>query len=47
MMSIVPLQQGLSEEEVKAAATCAREEVMIRNRFSEMNAPRDNSSVNK
>eukprot|EP00262_Sarcandra_glabra_P019213 TRINITY_DN7166_c0_g2_i2.p1 TRINITY_DN7166_c0_g2~~TRINITY_DN7166_c0_g2_i2.p1 ORF type:complete len:1406 (-),score=309.05 TRINITY_DN7166_c0_g2_i2:372-4517(-) len=39
--------QGLSEEEVKAAAACAREEVMIRNRFSEMNAPRDNSSVNK
>ncbi|KAL8495204.1 hypothetical protein ACS0TY_019387 [Phlomoides rotata] len=39
--------QGLSEEEVRAAATCAREEVMIRNRFSEMNAPRDSSSVNK
>ncbi|XP_058082006.1 ATP-dependent helicase BRM isoform X2 [Magnolia sinica] len=39
--------QGLSEEEVKAAAACAREEVMIRNRFSEMNAPRENSSVNK
>ncbi|KAH6779898.1 transcription regulatory protein SNF2 [Perilla frutescens var. hirtella] len=39
--------QGLSEEEVRAAAACAREEVMIRNRFSEMNAPRDSSSVNK
>ncbi|XXG84990.1 hypothetical protein AAC387_Pa11g0175 [Persea americana] len=39
--------QGLSEEEVRTAAACAREEVMIRNRFSEMNAPRDNSSVNK
>ncbi|KAL6496792.1 hypothetical protein OROHE_027274 [Orobanche hederae] len=38
---------GLSEEEVRAAAGCAREEVMIRNRFSEMNAPRDSSSVNK
>ncbi|CAA6662603.1 unnamed protein product [Spirodela intermedia] len=35
--------QGLSEEEVRAAAACAGEEVMIRNRFSEMNAPRDNS----
>ncbi|KAK6136285.1 hypothetical protein DH2020_029984 [Rehmannia glutinosa] len=40
-------QEGLSEEEVRAAAACAREEVMIRNRFSEMNAPRDSSSVNK
>ncbi|KAH0470770.1 hypothetical protein IEQ34_000493 [Dendrobium chrysotoxum] len=39
--------QGLSEEEVKAAAACAREEVMIRNTFSEMNALRDGSSVNK
>ncbi|KAL3517180.1 hypothetical protein ACH5RR_024082 [Cinchona calisaya] len=39
--------QGLSEEEVRSAAACAREEVMIRNRFSEMNAPRDSSSVNK
>ncbi|OVA13986.1 SNF2-related [Macleaya cordata] len=39
--------QGLSEEEVKAAATCAGEEVMIRNRFSEMNARKENSSVNK
>ncbi|TKY63934.1 ATP-dependent helicase BRM [Spatholobus suberectus] len=39
--------QGLSEEEVRAAAACAGEEVMIRNRFLEMNAPRDNSSVNK
>nr|XP_027109594.1 ATP-dependent helicase BRM-like [Coffea arabica] len=38
---------GLSEEEVRSAAACAREEVMIRNRFSEMNAPRDSSSVNK
>ncbi|XP_078440360.1 transcription regulatory protein SNF2 isoform X2 [Wolffia australiana] len=35
--------QGLSEEEVRAAAACAGEEVMIRNRFSEMNAPKDNS----
>ncbi|CAI9101854.1 OLC1v1039276C1 [Oldenlandia corymbosa var. corymbosa] len=39
--------QGLSEEEVRSAAACAREEVMIRNRFSEMNAPKENSSVNK
>ncbi|XP_065859640.1 ATP-dependent helicase BRM [Euphorbia lathyris] len=39
--------EGLSEEEVRAAATCAGEEVMIRNRFTEMNAPRDGSSVNK
>ncbi|EPS69442.1 hypothetical protein M569_05321, partial [Genlisea aurea] len=39
--------QGLSDEEVRAAAACAREEVMIRNRFSEMNAPKDSASVNK
>ncbi|KAK9065487.1 hypothetical protein SSX86_014888 [Deinandra increscens subsp. villosa] len=39
--------QGLSEEEVRAAASCAREEVLIRNRFSEMNAPKDSSSVSK
>ncbi|KAI3743909.1 hypothetical protein L1987_56978 [Smallanthus sonchifolius] len=39
--------QGLSEEEVRAAASCAREEVLIRNRFSEMNAPQDGSSVSK
>ncbi|KAG6730067.1 hypothetical protein I3842_01G060800 [Carya illinoinensis] len=39
--------QGLSEEEVRAAATCAGEEVMIRNRFMEMNAPKDSSSVSK
>ncbi|XP_074581940.1 ATP-dependent helicase BRM-like [Curcuma longa] len=39
--------QGLSEEEVKAAAACAGEEIMIRHRFSEMNAPKDSSSVNK
>ncbi|XP_071697704.1 ATP-dependent helicase BRM-like isoform X2 [Rutidosis leptorrhynchoides] len=39
--------QGLSEEEVRAAASCAGEEVMIRNRFSEMNAPQDSSSVSK
>ncbi|XP_047337449.1 ATP-dependent helicase BRM-like [Impatiens glandulifera] len=39
--------QGLSEEEVRAAAACAREQVMIRNRFSEMNAPKDGSAVNK
>ncbi|KAI3731894.1 hypothetical protein L1987_63086 [Smallanthus sonchifolius] len=39
--------QGLSEEEVRAAASCAREEVLIRNRFSEMNAPQDSSSVSK
>ncbi|KAL5572892.1 hypothetical protein UlMin_022489 [Ulmus minor] len=39
--------QGLSEEEVRAAAACAGEEVMIRNRFMEMNAPKDSSSVNK
>lgn len=42
-----PLKKGLSDEEVRAAAACAREEVMIRNRFSEMNAPKDSSSVNK
>lgn len=29
------------------AAACAGEEVLIRNRFIEMNAPRDSSSVNK
>ncbi|KAF6157703.1 hypothetical protein GIB67_037276 [Kingdonia uniflora] len=40
-------QEGLSEEEVRAAATCAGEEVTIRNRFSEMNAPKESSSVNK
>ncbi|XP_062224337.1 ATP-dependent helicase BRM-like [Phragmites australis] len=39
--------QGLSEEEVKAAAQCAGQEVVIRNTFSEMNAPRDNMSDNK
>ncbi|KAK3155821.1 hypothetical protein QOZ80_2AG0099120 [Eleusine coracana subsp. coracana] len=39
--------QGLSEEEVKAAAQCAGQEVMIRNTFSEMNAPRDSISDNK
>ncbi|XP_024175823.1 ATP-dependent helicase BRM isoform X2 [Rosa chinensis] len=39
--------QGLSEEEVRVAAACAGEEVLIRNRFIEMNAPRDSSSVNK
>ncbi|CAN1237239.1 ATP-dependent helicase BRM [Linum grandiflorum] len=39
--------QGLSDEEVRAAATCAGEEVMIRNRFMEMNAPREGSSVSK
>ncbi|KAL3649566.1 hypothetical protein CASFOL_005969 [Castilleja foliolosa] len=38
---------GLSEEELRAAAACAREEVMIRNRFTEMNAPHESSSVNK
>ncbi|MBA0802313.1 hypothetical protein Gohar_012620, partial [Gossypium harknessii] len=38
---------GLSEEEVRVAAACAGEEVMIRNRFMEMNAPRDGSSVSK
>ncbi|KAJ3685779.1 hypothetical protein LUZ61_014943 [Rhynchospora tenuis] len=36
--------QGLSEEEVRIAAACAREEVMIRNQFSEMNAPKESSS---
>lgn len=46
-LSVSVLMQGLSEEEVRAAATCAREEVVIRNRFMEMNAPKDNSSVNK
>ncbi|KAE8703693.1 ATP-dependent helicase BRM [Hibiscus syriacus] len=39
--------RGLSEEEVRAAASCAGEEVMIRNRFMEMNAPREGSSVSK
>ncbi|KAJ4955280.1 hypothetical protein NE237_012063 [Protea cynaroides] len=39
--------QGLSEEEVKNVAACAGEEVMIRNQFSKMNAPKDSSSVNK
>ncbi|KAI9089885.1 hypothetical protein K1719_028855 [Acacia pycnantha] len=39
--------QGLSGEEVRAAAACAGEEVMIRNRFMEMNAPNDGSSVSK
>nr|GEW43845.1 ATP-dependent helicase BRM [Tanacetum cinerariifolium] len=39
--------QGLSEEDVRAAASCAREEVLIRNRFSEINAPQDGSSVSK
>ncbi|XVF80095.1 hypothetical protein PTKIN_Ptkin15bG0042900 [Pterospermum kingtungense] len=39
--------QGLSEEEVRVAAACAGEEVMIRNRFMEMNAPRDSLSVSK
>ncbi|KAJ8498993.1 hypothetical protein OPV22_009545 [Ensete ventricosum] len=38
--------QGLSTEEVRAAAACAGEEVMIRNRFSEMNALKE-SSANK
>ncbi|KAK8588007.1 hypothetical protein V6N13_086964 [Hibiscus sabdariffa] len=38
--------QGLSEE-VRVAAACAGEEVMIRNRFTEMNAPKDGSSVSK
>ncbi|KAI4372339.1 hypothetical protein MLD38_010581 [Melastoma candidum] len=38
--------QGLSEEEVRVAVACAGEEVMIRNRFMEMNAPKD-SSVSK
>ncbi|CAN6455544.1 unnamed protein product [Victoria cruziana] len=38
--------QGLSEEEVKAAANCAGKEVMIRNRFSEMNARKDNKYYN-
>ncbi|KAI3764429.1 hypothetical protein L2E82_14437 [Cichorium intybus] len=45
--SIAARAQGLSEEEVRAAASCAREEVLIRNRFSEMNAPQDSSSVSK
>ncbi|KAE8697592.1 hypothetical protein F3Y22_tig00110621pilonHSYRG00539 [Hibiscus syriacus] len=39
--------QGLSEEEVRVAAACAGDEVMIRNRFMEMNAPKDGSSVSK
>ncbi|CAI9279148.1 unnamed protein product [Lactuca saligna] len=45
--SVAARAQGLSEEEVRAAASCAREEVLIRNRFSEMNAPQDSSSVSK
>lgn len=36
-------QKGLSEEEVRAAAACAGDEVMIRNQFMEMNAPKDTS----
>lgn len=49
LIYFIPLfsQKGLSEEEVRAAASCAGEEVMIRNRFSEMNAPKESSSVNK
>ncbi|KAG0454181.1 hypothetical protein HPP92_025485 [Vanilla planifolia] len=39
--------QGFSDEEVKAAAACAGQEVLIRNKFSEMNTPKDSSSVNK
>ncbi|CAK9156757.1 unnamed protein product [Ilex paraguariensis] len=39
--------EGLSEEEVRAAAACAGNEVMIRNHFLELNAPKDSSSVNK
>ncbi|KAM7260904.1 hypothetical protein ACFE04_026379 [Oxalis oulophora] len=39
--------QGLSKEEVRLAAACAREEVMIKNQFSEINAPKDSSSANK
>ncbi|KAF5756878.1 putative DNA helicase chromatin remodeling SNF2 family [Helianthus annuus] len=45
--SVSARAQGLPEEEVRAAASCAREEVLIRNRFSEMNAPQDSSSVSK
>ncbi|KAK4786967.1 hypothetical protein SAY86_010800 [Trapa natans] len=39
--------QGLSEEEVRTAAACAGEEVMIRHQFVEMNAPKDGSYVSK
>uniref|UniRef100_A0A2P2LHY5 SNF2 N-terminal domain-containing protein n=1 Tax=Rhizophora mucronata TaxID=61149 RepID=A0A2P2LHY5_RHIMU len=39
--------QGLSEEEVRAVAACAGEEVMIRNTFMEMNSLKDSSSVGK
>lgn len=39
--------QGLSEEEAAAAAACAAQEVMTRNKFSEMSASRNNMSVNK
>ncbi|GFY92520.1 transcription regulatory protein SNF2 [Actinidia rufa] len=38
-------QEGLSEEEVRAAAACAGDEVTIRNRFSEMNAPKDSITI--
>lgn len=41
------MAKGLSEEEVRVAAACAGDEVMIRNHFMEMNAPRDSSSVSK
>ncbi|XVF73163.1 hypothetical protein PTKIN_Ptkin12aG0179200 [Pterospermum kingtungense] len=41
--AVAARMQGLSEEEVRVAAACAGEEVMIRNRFMEMNAPRDTS----
>lgn len=39
--------KGLSEEEVRAAAACAGEEVVIRHQFVEMNAPKDGSYVSK
>lgn len=39
--------QGLSEEEAAAAAACAAQEVVTRNKFSEMSASRNNMSVNK
>ncbi|OIV89750.1 hypothetical protein TanjilG_03452 [Lupinus angustifolius] len=45
--AIAPPPSGLSEEEVRAAATCAGEEMMIRNHFMEINTPRHSSSVNK
>ncbi|KAH7669570.1 DNA helicase protein [Dioscorea alata] len=39
--------QGLSEDDVKNAVACAREDVMVRNNFCAPNAQKDSSSVSK